>query len=288
MPRFPVDDGFHSHPKAWAASLAALGLWTVAGSWSNDQGTDGLIPDHMIQLLSRGQTELVRELCDAGLWRRTRGGYQFHQWDADGDGTPRNITRDEAIARRSKKSTGGSLGNHRRWHVKEGRVDPACAYCQDDYRPPDRSTDRSSDGTTEPPSDSGPNPPIPSPLPIPTDMTSGQSVRAGARTREAARHLIDRYGLTEDESALVIAEVEARARQPIKHLVKYMRSMAEGDLADIASAVMDATKAVAKAPPEPPLRAVPDLPPRPDSAPGAEPNADFLAVKQRLSRKATP
>src|SRR5690606_40138335 len=54
MPWFRVDDRFHAHPKALAVSLAALGLWTAAGSWSSANCTGGEVPDHVIPLLSRG------------------------------------------------------------------------------------------------------------------------------------------------------------------------------------------------------------------------------------------
>ncbi len=81
MPWFPVDDSFHSHPKVLATSLAARGLWVTAGSWSNDHAhpTDGVISDHVLASLG-GTPELAAELVAAGLWRRTRKGYVFHDW----------------------------------------------------------------------------------------------------------------------------------------------------------------------------------------------------------------
>lgn len=178
MPYFPVDDSFHSHPKPMAASLAAIGLWTVAGSWSSDHLRDGFVPDHVVSSLSRGQVELAKELVGAGLWRRTRGGYQFHEWDADGDGTPRNQTRSEAIAKRSKMASGGVLGNHRRWHMKKGVTDPTCVYCQDKHdRPPNRVPDRGGES-------GGESPPNPS-VPIPSQSPKG--TREGAGSQSSSR-----------------------------------------------------------------------------------------------------
>lgn len=158
MPYFPVDDRFHSHPKSAAASLAALGLWAVAGSWANDHLTDGDVPEHMIPLLSRGATELADELVNVGLWRRTKAGYRFHEWHADGDGSHRNIARSEVIAMRTKKSSGGQIGNHRRWHDGRGVIDPDCLFCQGKHA---QSTDRTSDRTSDGGSESGANPPTP-------------------------------------------------------------------------------------------------------------------------------
>lgn len=162
MTWFKVDDSLHSHPKQTAASLAAIGLWTVAGSWSANHLTDGFVPDHQIPSLSRGQVELAKELVSAGLWRRAKGGYQFHEWDADSDGTVRNLKKTEVVTERRKKSSGGRIGNHRRWHEARGISDPECPYCQGEHRSSDRYSDRSTK--------SGANPPVPS-RPDPKDRT---------------------------------------------------------------------------------------------------------------------
>ncbi len=77
---FKVDDSFHSHPKALASEPAALGLWVVAGSWCGDNLTDGLIPAHVLPRLVTDAVQLAETLVTAGLWKRTRGGFQFHNW----------------------------------------------------------------------------------------------------------------------------------------------------------------------------------------------------------------
>lgn len=107
---FKVDDSFHSHPKAAAASLAALGLWTVAGSWASDHLTDGDVPSHVVRSLCRGADELADELVTCGLWRRTRSGYRFHQWESNGDGGRRNPTKKEVVDNRLKKAEAGRKG----------------------------------------------------------------------------------------------------------------------------------------------------------------------------------
>lgn len=114
MVRFVVDDKAHANSKirsVLADDPAALALWTVAGSWCGDQTNDGFVPDHQLPwLMPVGGEELARKLVRHGLWRRVRGGYQFHEWSADGDGTRRNLTRQEVLANRQKRAEAGRKG----------------------------------------------------------------------------------------------------------------------------------------------------------------------------------
>lgn len=81
MPWFKVDDSFHSHPKVLATDPTALGLWVIAGSWSSSNLTDGFVPDYALARLLPGSDELAKKLVAIGLWKRTRGGHQFKDWD---------------------------------------------------------------------------------------------------------------------------------------------------------------------------------------------------------------
>ncbi len=83
MAWFKVDDTFHSSRKILSIPsryrFAAIGLWTIAGSWSASELTDGHIPDYMLK--AWGATEKTAQaLVDAGLWTRTQGAYEFHAW----------------------------------------------------------------------------------------------------------------------------------------------------------------------------------------------------------------
>jgi len=77
---FNVDDSFYDHPKAWDAPDCALALWVRAGSWSSRNLTDGFVPTGMPARFCGDHETAVRELLDRGLWIRTKGGYQFHDW----------------------------------------------------------------------------------------------------------------------------------------------------------------------------------------------------------------
>jgi hypothetical protein len=98
MTWFLVDDGFHSHSKARKVAArcpAALGLWVIAGSWSAKNLTDGFIPDDDLPWLLPDAETLATELVAARLWRRVKGGHQFHDW------SDRNRTREQVVAERA-------------------------------------------------------------------------------------------------------------------------------------------------------------------------------------------
>ena len=81
---FKVDDKLHSSRKLIKIPrrhrLAALGLWTLAGSWSADQLTDGHVPEYMVEEWGGTQT-LVDWLVKADLWQKAEDGTRFKNWD---------------------------------------------------------------------------------------------------------------------------------------------------------------------------------------------------------------
>lgn len=84
MPWFRVDDTLHSHPKIRRAGLAAMGLWTIAGSYSCQYLTEGFVPDWVVNSHKSG-SRLAHILISSGLWERSERdgetGYLFHDWD---------------------------------------------------------------------------------------------------------------------------------------------------------------------------------------------------------------
>ncbi|QKY78996.1 hypothetical protein Jinkies_48 [Arthrobacter phage Jinkies] len=96
MPWFKVDDGFHGHPKVMDLSLAAVGLWTLAGTWCANYLTDGEIPLKVVQRLG-GTRRQAKELILSGLWTETRADvYKFSDWN---DYQP---TKDSVLTERAK------------------------------------------------------------------------------------------------------------------------------------------------------------------------------------------
>ncbi|MCS4277926.1 hypothetical protein M2390_003142 [Mycetocola sp. BIGb0189] len=83
MAWFKVDDGLHASRKLLSiprtVRLSALGLWTIAGSWSAHEELDGFVPDFMVKEWG-GTPRLVKALVDAGLWEVVEGGNRFGKW----------------------------------------------------------------------------------------------------------------------------------------------------------------------------------------------------------------
>lgn len=83
MAWFKVDDGLHASRKFQSipkrARFAAVGAWTIAGSWCADQLTDGFVPDYMLELWGVPPSA-PSALVEAGLWGRESGGYLFCNW----------------------------------------------------------------------------------------------------------------------------------------------------------------------------------------------------------------
>ncbi len=59
--------------------FAAVGLWSIAGSWCADQLTDGHVPDYMLKEWGVPPSA-PRNLVDAGLWSAESGGFAFRNW----------------------------------------------------------------------------------------------------------------------------------------------------------------------------------------------------------------
>jgi len=84
MTWFRVDDGLCGHRKTRRAGLPAMGLWTVAGSYSSQQLLDGFVPDWFVTTWPAGR-KLAGALVSAGLWTAAEHdgdqGWQFHDWE---------------------------------------------------------------------------------------------------------------------------------------------------------------------------------------------------------------
>src|ERR1051326_4951718 len=84
MPWFKVDDKIHDHEKARKAGVAAMGLWSLAGSWCMDNLKDGFVPEGVPIRWARNYRALATALVKAGLWTEAvkdgEKGWLFHDW----------------------------------------------------------------------------------------------------------------------------------------------------------------------------------------------------------------
>lgn len=67
-------------PQIMRAGMAALGLWTLAASWSLTTGTPGYIPTETA--LSFGRRKQINALWDVGLWVVTEHGFLMQRGDS--------------------------------------------------------------------------------------------------------------------------------------------------------------------------------------------------------------
>lgn len=117
-----VDDKLHTSVKWRRASKGGRALWTTALSWCSDQENGGHVPADMLRVLDGTPAE-AKSLVNAGLWNVVSDGWEFHNWSVY---NPDSAT---LKAKRDAESRGGKLGNHMRWHVKQGVTVPDCEFC---------------------------------------------------------------------------------------------------------------------------------------------------------------
>lgn len=137
MTWFKVDDAFWGHPKQTALPPGPVALWVRAGSWSSDQLTDGLVPEHMVTMLGAKKRD-AEQLVTAGLWEKVAIGYQFHEWSTW------QPSRQEVLDKRAEEAE-----RKRKWREKRA-AERAEKEASDEYVSQglsQRDKDRTSGGT---------------------------------------------------------------------------------------------------------------------------------------------
>ena len=138
------DDQYPIHRKVAGLSDAAFRLHTAAIFWCARNGTDGFVPKEDLDLVCaqvRDPARFAAECVIRRTWHladeecssencppsREERGWRIHDY------LEYQPTKDESEAARQKqleqKSSGGKLGNHRRWHAARGVKDPDCPWC---------------------------------------------------------------------------------------------------------------------------------------------------------------
>lgn len=153
----PLAVGFLRHPKLAGATAPVKLLAISAMLYAQDNLTDGHIPTGAlagIALEAACPPKKAAELEQRGLWDPVPGGWQIHGWHEW------NRPAELVEELRAKKGEAGALGNHRRWHLARGIVDPNCEHCRTCDPPaiPPRSHTRIANGSPPTPTPSD-NPP---------------------------------------------------------------------------------------------------------------------------------
>ncbi|MFE6903824.1 mucin-2 [Streptomyces sp. NPDC057717] len=119
MSWFKVDDTAHSHPKLRGAGAAAIGLWTLGGSYAAQYLTDGMVHAHFVKTTATAP-QLAR-LVRAGLWhpaghdcRRcpqpAPGDYLIHDYLVYNPSRAKVTAERERAAEKKRKQRSGGAG----------------------------------------------------------------------------------------------------------------------------------------------------------------------------------
>jgi len=143
MPWVRFDDQYPIHRKVAGLSDTAFRLHSAAIFWCVRNGTDGFVPEEDLDLVcaqvqkpARFASECVRRNAwhDAAYQCASENcpgpvdgqGWVIHDYLEYQPTKDENTTAKKEM--QEKKSSGGKLGNHRRWHVN-GVTKPDCPWC---------------------------------------------------------------------------------------------------------------------------------------------------------------
>ena len=143
--------------------IAAVGgdagwLHVCAIAYASRNLTDGLVPQALVPRLSdrKQPLKLAKLLLSHDLWHEP--GHACKRCPQPGTGEyiihdylEHQRSAEEAQESRTAMGQGGTLGNHKRWHVARGRIDPDCPYCT----PPESGTRSGVDQDPDREGDSG-------------------------------------------------------------------------------------------------------------------------------------
>ena len=127
MAWFKVDDGFYTSQKVMRIPRnirpQAIGLWLLAGTWSADKMTDGVVPAHILDEFGCN-TEIFDAMIKSGLWKLhedVKPGDDvvivFHDW------CEYQPTREQLQAKSKVRSEVGTLGGKRSGEARRAKAE---------------------------------------------------------------------------------------------------------------------------------------------------------------------
>lgn len=159
LPRYFMDCGWYRAPRFAGLGVDALFVFEAAVGYCTEHGTDGALPAHPEHLAAAlgVRPSVVRRALLPLLERQALAPagddrtLQICGWAVH------NPTSEEVEQVQQERSRAGALGNHKRWHVGRGVIDPACELCVPTGSPGDRTSDRRRDRSTDRPPSPGPS-----------------------------------------------------------------------------------------------------------------------------------
>lgn len=134
MTWFKVDDKLHEHRKVRRMDhdLAAVGLWTLSGSWAGGERTDGFVPASIPRrwASSARVATLADKLVTVGLWEPHEvdgeRGWLFHDWQ---DYNPLEEDTSSELGRRRWSRKNALSKNRQLCEDVQQRDRNLCRYC---------------------------------------------------------------------------------------------------------------------------------------------------------------
>jgi hypothetical protein len=119
-----VHDSMPDHHKISGLSDKAFRFLIETWCWCSRQRNEGHFPVAAWQRMGTVKTRTAleaAELVEVGRYEVVIHDYDVWQ-----------TSNEQITTRREKRRRSGSLGNHTRWHLRKGVVDPECAHCSQD------------------------------------------------------------------------------------------------------------------------------------------------------------
>lgn len=208
MTWFKVDDSFYDHPKIFDAPDCALALWVRAGCWSARSLKDGFVPANLPARLCDDPDTAVRALVDRGLWKKVRGGFQFHDW------SEYQPSAEHVKELRAKRAEAGKRGGQAKAaNQKAGKSLASASPVAQQISTPSRPVPSRRDGD---------------------GSVGGHLQVADARANEGREQLCRNYNLTDDKAEQAMTTIAKNSRGPVKDWPSLLDHMAgNGTLAAI-------------------------------------------------------
>ncbi len=117
----PLDVNYARDVAVRKAGTNAELLYIRSLAYAKGARTSGFVSDFDLEVVAVGMRAVkaaAQKLVEVGLWVRVQDGWLIRSWERWNAG-------DRVV------SAGGKLGNHKRWHVDRGEIDPECEHCGD-------------------------------------------------------------------------------------------------------------------------------------------------------------